>query len=272
MAAGATPGPIRSHNRAAWSRMVEGGNVWTRPVSGEQVARARRGDWQLVLTPNKPVPADWYPPIAGASVLCLASAGGQQGPIFAAAGAKVTVFDNCPAQLAQDRQVAQRDGLEMELIEGDMADLSALDDGRFDLVFHPVSNCFVPDVKPVWAEASRVLKPGGRLLAGFNNPAIYLFDDAAYDQGRLEVANPLPYSDAESLSQEQIAEFAAQGRPLEFSHSLTDQIGGQLAAGLVLIGLYEDTCLPEDDDPVSKYMPFFLATCAIKPPHGCPGA
>jgi len=31
---------------------------------------------------------------------CLASGGGQQGPVLAAAGAHVTVFDNSPRQLA----------------------------------------------------------------------------------------------------------------------------------------------------------------------------
>ena len=40
------------------------------------------------------MPADWFGDLAGAPVLCLASGGGQQGPLLAAAGARVTVFDN----------------------------------------------------------------------------------------------------------------------------------------------------------------------------------
>ena len=55
-------------------------------------------------------------------VLCLASAGGQQAPIFAAAGAMVTSFDNSPVQLAKDELVADRDGLDIHLVQGDMAD------------------------------------------------------------------------------------------------------------------------------------------------------
>ena len=81
-------------------------------------------------------------------MLCLASGGGQQGPILAAAGANVTVFDNSPRQLAQDRLVADREGLAIETVLGDMADLSAFPDARFDLIVHPVSNVFVPDVRP----------------------------------------------------------------------------------------------------------------------------
>ena len=88
---------ILTYNRRAWDRQVERGNPWTVPVTAEEVARARTGDWRIVLTPTKPVPADWFLPLDGLDVLCLASGGGQQGPILAAAGANVTVFDNSPS-------------------------------------------------------------------------------------------------------------------------------------------------------------------------------
>src|SRR4051794_6405376 len=155
-----TPEDILLYNRRAWDRQVERSNPWTVPVTVEEVARARIGDWRIVLTPTKPVPADWFPSLVGLDVLCLASGGGQQGPILAAVGASVTVFDNSPAQLAQDRLVADREGLTIETVQGDMADLSVFPDSRFDLIIHPVSNVFVPDVKPVWREAFRVLRPG----------------------------------------------------------------------------------------------------------------
>ncbi len=94
--------------------------------------------------------------------------------MLAAAGARVTVLDNSPRQLTQDRFVADREHLALQLVEGDMADLSQFASESFDLVFHPVSNCFVPDVRPIWREAFRVLRPGGRLVAGFLNPLVYL--------------------------------------------------------------------------------------------------
>ena len=108
-------------------------------------------------------------------MLCLASGGGQQGPILSAAGADVTVFDNSPQQLAQDQMVANRDELNLQTIQGDMADLSAMESDRFDLVFHPCSNTFVPDVNPVWRECYRVLKKGGTMISGFCNPVLFLF-------------------------------------------------------------------------------------------------
>lgn len=255
---------IRRHNRNAWNRLAAQGDRWTRPVSEEQVSAARDGHWDIILTPSKPVPKDWFPELKGAAVLCLASGGGQQGPILAAAGADVTVFDNSPTQLAQDRLVAERDGLDIRLVEGDMRDLSVFAGQSFDLIVHPVSNVFVPDVRPVWKEAFRVLKPGGCLLSGIDNAIIYIFDQEAYDQGKLVVAHSLPYSDADLLSDEEIADRNNRGIPLEFGHTLEDQIGGQIDAGFTITGFYEDRYPPQDDDLLSKYMPGFVVTRACK--------
>jgi len=112
---------------------------------------------------------------------------GQQGPVFAALGANVTIFDNSPAQLEHDRIVAQREGLVIKTVEGDMRDLSAFADQSFDLIFHPVSNVFCPQVRPVWMEAFRVLRPGGILLAGFANPIYYLIGTHADEQKTLQI-------------------------------------------------------------------------------------
>lgn len=256
---------IRAYNREAWNRQVAEDNQWTRPVGSEVIAAARRGEWQVVLTAVKPVPHDWFPPLAGCDVLGLACGGGQQGPIFAAAGAHVTVFDNSPAQLAQDRGVAEREGLALRTVEGDMADLSAFPDGSFDLVFHPVSNVFAAAVRPVYREVARVLRRGGTLLAGFMNPDVYIFDRDAIDRrGVLRVKYPLPYADAEHLPQRQLHRMIQDGWPLEHSHTLEDQIGGQCDAGLAVIGFYEDRFAPEDGDVPSQYMPAFFATRALK--------
>src|SRR6185295_1369113 len=228
------------HNREAWDREVEAGNPWTRPVSPEVIAAARLGDFQILLTPTKPVPREWFGTLEGANILCLASGGGQQGPVLAAAGAQVTVLDNSPAQLAQDRLVAERDGLNIRLELGQMDELSRFSDSTFDLIVHPVSNLFVPDVRPVWREAFRTLRAGGSLLAGFANPVNYLFDANELKRSAFVVRHSLPYSDVNSLSPSELAAFLETGEPLEFGHSLDDQIGGQIEAGFVITGFYED--------------------------------
>jgi SAM-dependent methyltransferase len=251
-----------AHNRAAWDREVDLDNEWTRPVGPDVIARARAGDWSVVLIGYEPTPRDWFPAdLRGIDLLALASGGGQQGPVLAAAGAAVTVFDNSPRQLGRDEEVAARDGLPIRTVLGDMRDLSAFADASYDVVFHPVSNLFCPQVEPVWREAHRVLRPGGLLLAGFMNPDLWIFDWTAMDErGELVVRHRIPFNTTE-LSD---AERAAYGRdaPIEYSHTLTAQIGGQLAAGFVLTHLVE---APHQSDATAAYLPGYFATRAVKP-------
>src|ERR1041385_6506883 len=198
---------IRSYNREAWNREVEGGkNRWSQPVDSETIAKARQDDFSVLLSENIPVPHKWFSPLQGAEVLCLASGGGQQGPNLAAAGARVTVFDNSPAQLQQDQLVAKRESLPLRTVEGDAADLSMFANESFDLIFNPVSTVFMPDVRLVWKECARVLRPGGILMTGFMNPVHYIFDLYKMDEGILEIANSIPYSDLESISKQDLEE------------------------------------------------------------------
>lgn len=254
---------VAAYNRKAWNHQVENGDRWTVPVSPEIIAKARAGDWSVILTPERPVPRDWFPEdLAGVRVLGLASGGGQQGPILAAAGAQVTTFDASEGQLGQDRLVAEREGLTIRTVRGDMRDLGAFPDESFDLVFHPVSNVFVEDVRPVWREAARVLRPGGELLAGFINPLYFLFDDDELNRGDFVVRYRIPYADTDQLDTAKREAFMAQNEPLCFGHTLTDQIGGQLDAGLALVAMYEDRW--GDGKALDDRIATFVATRALK--------
>lgn len=256
---------IVEYNRQAWDRESLAGSPWTTPVDTEAIHRARRGEWSVILTPNRPVPSAWLGDIAGRQILCLASGGGQQAPVLAAAGGIVTSYDLSDEQLAKDQLVADRDGLSIRCIQGDMADMSALASDAFDLIFHPVSNAFVPDVAVVWRNCFRVLRPGGALLAGFMNPSFYLFDhDQAEQTGKLYVKHRLPHVQPDHFEGDELAAWQDRGEAAEFSHSLASQIGGQLAAGLVLTDLYEDWW-SDDATPLNRYSPTTIATRAIKP-------
>lgn len=265
---------ILKHNSAAWDKYVEGGIEWSIPVDEDAIAAARRGEIGVWLTDKTPVPSEWFEGIPGKDALCLASGGGQQAPLLAAAGYNVTSYDNSARQLAQDGFVAQREGLTIRTVQGDMADLSTFPDASFDLVFHPISNLFAESVLPVWREAYRVLRQGGVLMAGFINPVEFIFDRARIErEGEFVVRHTLPYSDIESLPEEELRRWLDEGEAFEFGHTLTDQIGGQLAAGFVITGFYEDKRLPKNDPNdhellLSRYTPVYIATRALKLAQG----
>ena len=221
-------------NAATIDRWVEEGWEWGRPIDHESYVSALRGDWHVLLTPTKPVPHAWFGPLKGKKILGLASGGGQQMPIFSALGAVCTVFDYSERQLASERMVAEREGYRIEIVRGDMTKPLPFADESFDLIFHPVANCYVKDVKSIWRECRRVLKPGGLLLSGVDLNINYIVDE-----DEREIVNSLPFDPLKNEAQRRQLEAADAG--MQFSHSLEEQIGGQLEAGFRLLGLYEDT-------------------------------
>jgi hypothetical protein len=82
------------------------------------------------------------------------------------------------------------------------------------------------------------------------------------DTGEVRVRFSLPYADAKSKSEEEVRRQMERGEPLEFSHTLEEQIGGQTEAGFLISGFYEDR---HRDDPIAAHMPTYVATRAIKP-------
>jgi len=251
-------------NRNAWNIQSRANQIWSVPVNQQTIDSAKQGNWQVILTPTKPVPGNWFGTVANKGILCLASGGGQQVPVLAAAGAHVTSFDLSDEQLKKDLETCRENNLDVVIEQGNMQDLSRFADASFDLIFHPCCNVFIPDPMPVWRECFRVLKEGGRLLTGFVNPVVYLFDhNKAQETGQLVVVNHLPYSDLIHLSAEQQEAKVLRGEPLEFGHTLEEQIGGQLSAGFLLADMYEDGWF-DQSWLLPEYTSIAVATLAIK--------
>ncbi|MEH7443970.1 class I SAM-dependent methyltransferase [Bacillus sp. JJ1122] len=254
---------IVKQNSLAWDKKVEEAAVYTKAVSREMIEKSRAGDWEITVTTSKPVPRNWFPAsLKGLKVLCLASGGGQQGPLLAAAGADVTVVDISKKQLEQDDFVAKRDGLMLKTQLADMTDLSCFEDSQFDIIVHPVANLFVEEISKVWNEASRVLKNNGLLISGFTNPLLFIFDDEEDMKGNLVVKNSIPSSSLDNLTDEQITEYLNADKTIEFGHTLEDQIQGQIEAGFVITGFYEDDF--GGRRPLDEYIKCFIATRAVK--------
>ena len=242
-------------NARTIDRWIEEGWEWGVPIDHETFEKARRGEWDVHLSPTKKVPHEWLGDLEGKKVLGLAAGGGQQMPVFAALGAECTVLDYSLRQLESERLVSDREGYPIEIIRADMTKPLPFSDGTFDLIFHPVSNCYVREVEPIWRECFRVLKPGGVLLAGMDHYVNYIVDDT-----ETRIVNTLPFDPLTNEEQRRQLEETDSG--MQFSHTLTEQIGGQLAAGFTLLDLYEDT--NGEGRLHEMHIPTFVITRAVK--------
>lgn len=221
-------------NAKTIDRWIEDGWEWGVPISHEEYVKALEGDWNVLLTPTKKVPREWFGELKGKKVLGLASGGGQQMPLFAAAGAECTVLDYSSRQIESERLVSSREGYNIEIVQGDMTKPLCFKDETFDLIFHPVSNCYVKDVKSIFQECYRILKKGGILLSGLGNEINYIVDD-----DEIKIINHMPFNPL--INEEQREQLEKDDAGMQFSHTLEEQLGGQLQAGFRLLDLYEDT-------------------------------
>jgi SAM-dependent methyltransferase len=244
---------INSRTVDSW---VEDGWIWGRPISHEDFVKAKNGDWSMVLTPTKPVPKEWFCDFPGAKILGLASGGGQQMPIFAALGAECTVLDYSEKQLQSERDVSEREGYGITVVKADMTEPLPFPDDSFDLIFHPVSNCYIEDVMPVWRECFRILKHGGILLAGLDNGINYALNDE-----ETQLHYKLPFNALKDSKQYE--DCVKNNWGVQFSHTIEEQVGGQLKAGFILTDIYGDT---NSEGPLHDFnVPAFFATRSVKP-------
>ena len=237
------------------SKWCQEGWEWGQPVSHEVYTNATQGQWGVYLTPTKIVPHDWFGDLKGKKVLGLASGGGQQMPIFTALGAECTLLDYSDAQCNSERLVAQREGYRIEILQADMTKPLPFPDESFDLIFHPVSNCYVEEVEPIFKECYRILKKGGIFLGGYDLGINYLFDE-----GETEAKYALPFN---PLKDPALYELSMKNNwGIQFSHTLEEPIGGQLKAGFTLTNLYQDTHGSGKLHELN--VPAFIATRCIK--------
>ena len=220
------------HNRRAWDRLASDGVPLARPAVDEAFDDPRR--W---LGSAGTAACAWLPErLDGLSVLCLAAGGGKHGPLYAAAGARVTVLDVSPAMLALDRAVARERRIDLDVVEGSMDDLSMFPGGRFDLVIHPVSTCYLPDVAPVFREVARVTRPAGLYVSQHKGPASLQAGLLPNDRGRYELEHPqkpgLPLPAA-------VPSRLREAGTREYLHPVADILGGICRAGFTIADVAE---------------------------------
>jgi SAM-dependent methyltransferase len=237
--------PINQTNRARWNALANANIEWSQPFLDFTPEKAAAYIYRYGILQD----------VAGKNVLCLASGGGQDSVAVGLLDARVTVFDLSDVQLERDRQGAAHHNLQIEIIQGDMRDLSRFKDDSFDVVWQPYSVNFVPSVEPVYQGVSRVLKPGGIYYMQFANPFAHAVDDEAWDGEAYPLSRP--YIDGEDLTQyfpywdvpQADGTQAKLDGPHEFRHNLSTVLNTMVKHGFILLHLQEYFVREEDPKP-----------------------
>ncbi|MCR9230651.1 MAG: class I SAM-dependent methyltransferase [bacterium] len=213
-------------NRAAWNRLAENRSQFTKLATDEEC----RNPLQTLDSRG------WLPTsVEGKSVLCLASGGGWQSILYAAAGARVTVVDLSNKMLQLDEQEARRRGLQVKIVETSMDDLSMLHEAEFDIVHQPVSTCYVPDIEAVYREIARVLRPGGLYISQHKTPTSLQITHR--DQQNRYVIG-LEYYQQGALPKVEDRAYREDGAT-EYLHRWDQLVGGLCRTGFVIEDLRE---------------------------------
>ena len=227
------------HNKSAWDRLA---------VTGDRLARpAREVDFENPLA-SIDAPGWLGKSIVGKRTLCLAAGGGRQGPLYAAAGAMVTVVDVSPAMLELDRDVAHQRKLKLTTIEASMDYLPMLGDQSFDLVIHPVSTCYVPDIAKVYNEVSRLLVDGGVYISQHKQPTS-LQTSVKCNGGSYSIDHP--YYQKQPLPTAQSPNLIRELGTLEYVHRWEEILGSMCRAGMVIEDVTEPLHATADAQPES---------------------
>lgn len=201
--------------------------------------------------------------VAGKDILCLASGGGQQSAIFGLLGAKLTVLDLSEEQLKTDSQTAEHYGYKITVVQDDMRDLSFFADESFDLVYQAISLCFVPEVREVYREVARILRPEGLYRVGHCNPATQLVEESSWDGKSYRIGERYQGGRLPEIEDDYF---------VEFRHLLTDMFNGLTESGFVIRGVWEDprhlkgkkNAQPGTEDHLLTYVQKYFAVVAHK--------
>jgi SAM-dependent methyltransferase len=220
---------LTKYNIARWKALVDANALFTRPALNLDPISAR----------ERVDPDGRLGDIAGKDVLCLACGGGQQSIAFALLNANVTVFDLSEAQLNRDREAAAHFGFDIKILQGDMRDLSQLEEAAFDIVYHSYSLGFVPNVRVVFQQVARVLRTSGLYHFMCANPFFLGMQEQDWNGEGYTIKHPYE-NGAETTYQDQewVYDRSRPGvvipAPREFRHTLSALISGLVEQGFII--------------------------------------
>ena len=225
---------IAKYNRARWRALAEADALFTRPKLNLDVDSARK----IVDSEGK------FGDVSGKDVLCLAGGGGQQSAAFTLLGANVTVFDLSEKQLKRDIEASRHYKAEINVVQGDMRDLSCFEKAIFDIVFHAYSLNFVPDATEVFRQVARVLREGGLYRFNCANPFVMGIRQNDWNGNGYLLKEPysekkITYDDEDWVYDRNSRETIP--KPIEYRHTLSSLINGLVNSGFIILNVSDES-------------------------------
>ena len=218
-----------SINKEWWEKMVKEGCGYTRPwldLDPDVVRLFAESKLKNVPEPlNVMFPVNVFSNVKDKDVLCLAAGGGQQSAVFGLLGARVTVIDIAEGQLEGDKKAAAHYGYKVKTVQGNISDLSDFKNYSFDLVYQAPSMGYVPDVKKVYSEVFRILRPGGLYCAAGENPLAQFIDDSFWDGKGYRISVPYAVKEKKRAEDKNV---------IEYRHYLDETFNGLIECGFII--------------------------------------
>ena len=173
-----------------------GARVAAIPVPSAGTAPDNRAAWNTITRAyqeTKQVPTDRlvYGPrcpdesqlgligdVSGLRVLVLGCGGGQDCIVLAKGGAQVVGIDLSDKQIEYGRGLADREGVLVTLLQGNVEELPAIDDESQDLAVSLHALNYVEHVDRAFAEAYRVLRRGAAFVLSVHHPFDACLEDS----------------------------------------------------------------------------------------------
>jgi len=222
-----------------------------------------------VIYPNL---SRWFQDLRGRKVIDVGCGQGFFSRLLAEKGATVTGVDSGDSLLA----LAIKENKNIKYVKADAQNLSFAKAGEFDMALCVLSLQNMENLKAVLGEISRILKPGGKLIAVLNHPAFRIPQNSSwgFDEG-----NKIQYRRIDSYLFP--AKIKIDMHPSEkikkvytysFHHSLQDYMKALSATSFAIVKLEEWISHRKSqigprakaEDIARKEIPVFMAFEAVK--------
>ncbi|WP_248242269.1 class I SAM-dependent methyltransferase [Microbacterium kunmingense] len=165
---------------------------------------------------------------------------------LARAGARVTGLDFSDRALEVAARLAERAGVDVTWVLGDVLDARAHVDGDFDIVYTSVGTIgWLRDLDRWAMQITALLRPGGLFYIRDGHPMLYTIDEDADD----DLVRHRYFADGTAQMWDDDSTYAGDGRvahsrTYEWPHPLSETMNALISAGLRIEKLDEGRVLP----------------------------